>query len=187
MTRFALALAVLCLSACSDGPTTPSSQPSQSPPPQQSSLVVVSQPGDPFGLGRTYRFTPDIATFTHDVDQSNRGAIVINVASNDRQSYWTVRMGPPAGQQLGVGTYERAEWFTALAGSNPRFSLSGDGRACAGLEARFVIHELTYNGTIRISALEDVPVIKRLHVSFEARCTTTSAPGLSGELALIAP
>ena len=55
------------------------------------------------------------------------------------------------------------------------------------LEARFVIHELTYNGTIRISTLEDVPVIKRLHVSFEARCTTTSAPGLSGELALIAP
>jgi hypothetical protein len=95
-------------------------------------------------------------------------------------------MGAPAGQELQLGTYENARYWSAVVAPRPRFSLSGDGRACGESEGRFEIRTLTYRGTTRNSAGETVPLLERLHVLFAQRCSATSAPGLNGELVFIA-
>jgi len=143
----------------------------------------MSSPGDVVGGGRSYRFTSADARFTSDV--SSPGSIVVNVQSNDLRSYWSLRMGAPAGQELRVGTYENAEVWTSLARSRPRFTISG-GVTCSDSEARFEIRTLTYGGTRTIATGATVLLIERLHVFFAQRCTDTSAPGLTGELSFIA-
>jgi len=172
----------VCLfaSACGDSGSSPS------PVPDKSELSFISQPGDGIGGGRTYHFTSDTARFTHAIDPSPPGSIIIDVQSKDLASFWTVWLGAPAGQQLQVGTYDNAESWTSIPVARPRFSLSGDGRACGGSEGRFVIQTLTYGASVPVSSGAMVPTIERLVVSFAQRCTATSAPGLTGELIFIA-
>jgi hypothetical protein len=175
-------VSVICLTPIGcGGPSSPSALP------QQSILTFASQPGDWIGGGRTYRFTSDNATFRHAIDPPYRGSILVTVLSDDRQSHWTIALQAPGGQELQVGSYERAEaWTPALPGNRPRFSLLGDGRSCGASEGGFVIKQLAYEGTVMISTGATVPVIDRLHVLFEQRCTATSAPGLTGEVSFIA-
>jgi hypothetical protein len=187
MRATALVAGVLALAAAGCGSSSPSSPSPMAPAlPQQSELTFSSASINDVGLGRTYRFTQSDSTF-QDTRSAAPGSIVFNVDTNDRRSWWTLRLGAPAGQELRVGTYENAEWYTAAAGSRPRFDLSGEGRACGPLEARFEIRTLTYRGTVTVGTGATLPVIDRLHVIFSQRCTATSAPGLTGEFFYIAP
>lgn len=168
-----LSIASVACSGSSSGPSGTSSQ--------QSSLTFTSQPGDFIGGGRTYNFTATTATFRHAIDPPYPDSIVIDILSKDLQSDWMVFMGAPGGQELQVGQYGNAIRWSAAASSQPRFSLSGDGRGCAS-EAQFAILELVRGPGVLVSTGAMVPSIQRLHVQFSQRCTATSAPGLTGEL-----
>jgi hypothetical protein len=164
----------------SSSPTSPTALP------QQSLLSFTSSPGDWIGGGRSYRFTAADAKFTQQVAYNYPTSIVITVQSNDRQSYWNLYMGAPAGQELRAGTYENAERWLPLVLNRPRFTLEGDGRGCIETESRFEIRTLTYQGTYTNTSGPTVPLIDRLHVFFTHRCTETSAPGLTGEMSFVA-
>ena len=170
---------LLAVAQCGGSPSAPSA-------PTQSVLAFSSEPGDYIGGGRRYTFTAETATFRHAVDPPYPGSIVINVSSKDLQSYWTVVMAAPAGQELAVGSYQNAIDWSPATSSRPRFSLYGDGRACGASEAQFSILELVRGPSVRVSTGAMVPTIERLHVQFAQRCTATSAPGLTGELWFIA-
>jgi hypothetical protein len=150
-------------------------------------LSIVSSPGDGIGLGRSYRFTAADATLTQQqVFYNYKTSIIIVVQSNDRRSYWTVYMGAPAGQQRQVGTYQNTERWLPGERNRPRFTVEGDFRACGENEGRFEIRTLTYRGPYTNSGGVAVPLIERLHAFFTHRCTATSAPGLTGEIAFVA-
>jgi hypothetical protein len=169
----------LAAAHCGGSPSAPSA-------PAQSVLAFSSEPGDYIGGGRRYTFTDETATFRHAIDPPYPGSIVINVLSKDLQSYWTVAMAAPAGQELAVGSYQNASDWSPATSSRPRFSLSGDGRGCGGSEAQFSVLELVRGASVLVTTGAMVSTISRLHVQFTQRCTATSAPGLTGELWFIA-
>jgi hypothetical protein len=155
---------------------------SPSPLPQSNFLTFISQPGDGIGGGRTYRFTPETATFRQ--QQPPFGASIrIMVQSNDLQSWWYVDLGAPFGQPLQTGSYERAKGLGIPDASRPLFSLVGEGRGCDS-EGAFTIRDLSFRGAAPDSS--SFQPLNRLHVVFEQRCTATSAPGLTGELLFLA-
>ena len=164
--------------SCGGSPSTPSVPTA----PQRSTLIIASEPGDIIGGGRTHRFTAEDALFR--IDPPNPGSIAITVLSNDRQSYWSLYMGAPTGQELQVASYPDAVRWTSVASSRPRFSLSG--RLGCNSEGQFSILELVRGTPVQVSSGAMIPSIERLHVLFRQRCTETSAPGLTGELWYVA-
>lgn len=160
---------------CGGSPSTPSAPTA----PQRSTLAIVSEPGDLIGGGRAYRFTAEDAIF-RTIDPQYPGSIAITVLSNDRQSFWSLYMGAPAGQELQVGSYANAVRYTSVESSRPRFSLSG--RLGCNSEGQFSILELVRGTPVQASTGAMIGPIERLHMLFTQRCTETSAPGLTGEL-----
>jgi hypothetical protein len=175
------ALGVLCVvvlgNGCGDkSPAAPS------PLPQGNFFTFVSQQGDWIGGGQTYRYTAETANFTQVYIPPYGATVAVLVQSKDFRSSWYIALGAPVGQPLQVGSYARATGY-AIEG-RPMFSLFGDGRGCES-EGAFSIRELSL-GEPALDSSPNVRVINRLHVSFEQRCTSSSAPGLTGELRFVA-
>jgi hypothetical protein len=180
MALIRAALAVVCValvgSGCGDkSPAAPS------PLPQGNFFTFVSQQGDWVGGGQTYRYTAETANFTQIHIPPYGATVAVLVQSKDFRSSWYVALGAPVGQPLQLGSYTRATGSAAE--GRPMFSLFGDGRGCES-EGAFTIRELSLGEPSLDSP--SVRLINRLHVSFEQRCTSSSAPGLSGELRFVA-
>jgi hypothetical protein len=188
-TVIALAVALGCGSGSSpsapSAPGAPSTPGAPSAPSAVSDLAISSRVGDGIGNGQQVHLTASDSRFR--VQQiPSQGALQISIDANDNRTWWQVWIGAPAGQALQAGVYENSERYTSLPGARPRLTVNADGRGCDG-EGRFTITNLTHRGILMLSNGTSTPALYQLVMSFEHRCRTTSAPGLTGTLTLFEP
>ena len=188
-TVIALALALGCGGSSPSAPSTPGAPSSPSAPSAPSGagsdLAIGSRAGDWIGNGQQVHLTASDSRFR--VQQiPSQGALQISIDALDNHTWWQVWIGAPAGQALQAGAYENAERYTSVPGARPRLSVNADGRGCDG-EGRFTITNLTHRGILLLSNGTSTPAVYQLVMSFEHRCRTSSAPGLTGTLTLFEP
>ena len=176
MTLVAPCLLTACGGGDSGSPTGQSGSPT-------TFISIVSSPGDQMGNGFTQRAGLTDGTFSARVDYLAGNRIGINVEARasavPSQWWWLMRFTMPPGQPLVPGTYEGAtNWGSA--GIAPGMDVSGNGRSCGFLTGRFVITEVALGPSTTVGA-----PINRLHMTFEQRCTTATAP-LRGEISIVA-
>jgi hypothetical protein len=125
--------------------------------------------------------------FGDDADYIHPGADVVNGGSwtsmlSTSDDYLTLHVTPAGSQhggwwtldfstkQLGAplapGIYENAERASFASAAHPGIDVSGDGRGCNTLSARFQIHEATFASAGKLSSFT---------ASFEQHCETGSA------------
>ena len=85
----------------------------------------------------------------------------------------------PEGEPLHVGTYEGVKG-RGTSRTEAGMDFSGTGSACNSLTGRFVIDELMVG-----ASNGNQTNIDRLHITFEQRCDTASAP-IRGEISIVA-
>ena len=161
--------------ACGTSPTAPTGKAS----PPQTFVSYTSEPGDFPGGGKSARLTLATAAFTPSVndhfDAGIRQMIRLTIRPNDSSStIWFLTLLSAVGRRLTVGRYENAERFPS-APDRPGLDFSPGG-ACNQSTGRFEILDVAYGSN---------QPIDRLHVTFEQRCTGSTA-GLHGEAMILA-
>jgi hypothetical protein len=133
-------------------------------------LILNSQPGDYIGGGIKQTFTPADGAFT--VSTTYNGGVQVSFQTPNFSSWWYLDFGPPSGQTLSVGEYERAQRFAFHSPTRPGLDVFGDGRGCNTLTGRFLVSDITFapNGNIQTLA-----------VDFEQHCEG-GAPALYGSV-----
>lgn len=125
--------------------------------PCKSSLMFVSEPGDPIGRGKTRSFK---VVTTARISESTVRVLV----NDDRDApYYELTLQAPEGQRLRPGTYVVDG---TPAASEPRMHFGGDGRWCERVEGRFEIE------SIRFAAYG---YVEHLRANFEQRCNGSTA------------
>ena len=168
--------------SCGGGsPTGPSS--SSAP---TTFLSLVSVPGDQIGNGFTQRVGLSEAIFSahsyHGGANNSRQLVRIGVSPKDGTAawWWNLMLSTPEGQTLHAGTYEGVKRWGTQASTEAGMDFSGTGRGCAFLTGRFVIDELVLGASDGTNTNID-----RLHLTFEQRCDSASAP-IRGEISIVA-
>lgn len=124
--------------------------------PCRSSLVFVSEPGDPIGRGKTRSFK---AVTTARINE-NRVLVKVNDKSDP---YYELELRAPKGQRLKRGVYVVDG---TPSDNEPFMHFGGNGRWCDRVEGRFEIE------SIRFAAYG---YVEEMRVNFEQRCNGRSA------------
>ena len=109
-------------------------------PKNDTSLTMVSEPGDYIGQGQTYSFTLLDGDFSTKVGFSNAVSISFNMPTFGHS--WNLSFAAPNGLPLTVGTYEGAVRFPFQGPDEPGLDVSGDGRGCNTLTGSFEVKEI---------------------------------------------
>lgn len=148
-----------------------------------SSLVLVSEPGDPIGEGRTRQYSDVSASYrpvTNDgITVENRSFLVGVTARGANGESAFVTFYAPIGQTLLPGRYENALPYNQ-GDELPGLGINlGNGAACLQLGiGRFEVHEAKY-------AVHGY--IERFRASFEFQCGGRGTPAILGEVDIANP
>lgn len=120
-----------------------------------SALYADWEPGGVYlGAAPIYKTTP-ANTFTAFVD-SHDGTVTVRLSAASGGSFYSVRLSPPKGRTLSVGTYEAAQLNPGVA---PALRFDG---GCSTSTGRFTIHQLE---------MPTSTTVTRLAASFEQHCS----------------
>jgi hypothetical protein len=132
---------------------------------QNTTMSIVSEPGDFIGQGQTLTFNTVVVT-------SSFGNSVIGVEAYSPAHTYYVTFSVREGQLI-PGVYE----FTSNV-AGPGLSVGGDARGCGEAMGRFEILEAAFDANGRA---------ERFRANFEYHCGSLGAPGLFGEIAVVGP
>ena len=167
LVRVLSALGVcVCVIGCGKSPTAPSAT-----PPATTFVSFSSEPGDWVGQGQSARYAlaDGIWFARYDADGSS-GRITIGM----RDGTFSLLLGSPSGERLGVGTYARAARFSDF--GQAMLDFGAFRRGCNEASGQFVIH------TMRLGPDDS---LDRLHATFEQRCAGSTGM-LRGEVSIVA-
>lgn len=134
----------------------------------ETSLTLVSEPGDPIGGGTTQFLTPSDGSFS--ISRNALGGVSVAFAGDN--SRWSLDFADRVGSLLTRGLYPNAVRFaTPYTGENG-LSVATDGKSCKYVSGAFAVEEVAYRYP---------GVILAFRARFEQRCDhSTSA--LRGEV-----
>lgn len=124
---------------------------------QRTSLLLLSEPGDPVGEGVNREFAPVDGSFrvTH-----SPGLVTVSLDAGAHNS-WHLAFQAPHGDDIGPGPYPGAGGYPFHSPVHPGLSVYGDGRGCSALGAHFDVLEARYRSD---------GSIERFAADFEQRC-----------------
>jgi hypothetical protein len=132
--------------------------------PGETSIIVVSQPGDPVGGGRTTTLTAEDGRFGAYRRLPNGVTIGFTGSGTD----WILEFTAPQGADLIPGRYEGA--VRPVGEDSPALNVTSEGRGCNNICGRFEIEEVV---------LGQGTEVERFAASFEQHCEC-GVPALSG-------
>ncbi|MCP4492203.1 MAG: hypothetical protein GY820_33575 [Gammaproteobacteria bacterium] len=135
-------------------------------------IELVSDPGDYIGQGQSYSYDDNNASITYSRNYDNGITVSINNLPGDPSLLWTFNLAAPGNAEIQPGVYEGAERFPFQGIENPGLSFTGNGRGCNTLEGSFEVYDVTYDGGGDVTALS---------VSFEQHCGG-NVPALRGTI-----
>lgn len=138
----------------------------------ESTIELVSEPGDFIGQGLTYSYNDDNADITYSRNYDNGISVRIRNLPGDPWLTWSLEFAAPGDAQIEPGQYLGAERFPFQDPANPGLSFYGQGRGCNTLTGSFEIYEVEYDGDGNVTALS---------ASFEQHCEG-GTPALHGEI-----
>jgi hypothetical protein len=86
-------------------------------------------------------------------------------------TWWTVELAAPAGEQLKPGVYRNAERAAFRTGRSPGLDVSGDGRGCNEVYGQFSVNQIETDTSGAITVLD---------ASYTQHCENADAPALKG-------
>jgi hypothetical protein len=98
----------------------------------------------PFRPEQKWVLLPSDTLFTLFQDDPHRVDFRLEAPDGE---WWDVAFAAPEGQILAPGVYDNARRYPFQSPKVPGFSLSGHGNSCNQLQGRFVIYEVTFDGS----------------------------------------
>ena len=138
----------------------------------ETTIDLVSEPGDYIGQGQSYSYNDDNADITYSANYDNGISVRIRNLPDDPWLTWSLDFAAPGNAQIQPGQYTGAERFPFQDNANPGLSFSGQGRGCNTLSGSFDIYEVEYDGD---------GVVTALSASFEQHCEG-GTPALRGDI-----
>ncbi|MGI9238917.1 MAG: hypothetical protein ACR2QZ_16075 [Woeseiaceae bacterium] len=138
----------------------------------ETTIDIVSDPGDYIGLGQTYSYTDSDADIRFSRNYDNGITVSIGNLPGEPSNWWTLNLAAPGNAEIQAGVYEGATRFPFQAIDEPGVSFSGNGRGCNRLTGSFDVLEVAYDGGGNVTALT---------ASFEQHCEDAT-PGLYGTI-----
>ena len=135
-------------------------------------IELVSDPGDYIGQGQTYNYDDNNADIRYSRNFDNGITVNIGNLPGDPSFWWTLNLAAPANAEIQPGVYSGAERFPFQSFENPGLSFTGNGRGCNTLSGSFEVYEVAYDGGGNVTALS---------ASFEQHCEGNT-PALRGEI-----
>jgi len=126
--------------------------------PYKTVLRLDSEPGDFVGQGQSVTVTPLDGDFN--LERTDDGGVHVRFFRTT-SFLWNLYFAAPAGAALAPGGYEGATRWPFQSPTAPGLDVSGDGRGCAWLAGRFVVHEAVFGAQGEVL---------RLAVDFEQHC-----------------
>jgi len=141
--------------------------PASAAPAPESSLSWSIDPWDGEGEPVTGVFREPDATF-----QSLRDRNIHRVNVSSGNTFWSISLAPPVGEQLHPGNYPNAERAGFQTGRAPGLDVSYGSSGCNQVYGRFTIHQIGYDAAGTINMLE---------AAFVQRCSA-DGPAVRGTL-----
>ncbi len=136
------------------------------------SATVVSEPGETIAGGHNWLFDTPGAVVVRG------GAHHVEVEAEYEGERFGFDFAPPAGKQLEVGEYARAEGYPFEVKTLPGVHLSHNDVGCGDDFGRFIIKDISFDASGNV---------ERLWLLYEEHCGTPEAPALFGELRVDEP
>ncbi|MBU1308075.1 MAG: hypothetical protein KKE30_00915 [Gammaproteobacteria bacterium] len=135
----------------------------------QTYFTMSSEAGDYIGAGRDWFY--DLTTSVISASRNYDNGVSISISGSE---YWSADFAAPDDVQLEIGEYDNAERFPFQAPGVAGLSVYGNGRGCNINYGSFKVTKLLWEG--------GKPT--EFKASFLQHCESTTAPLLSGEIAL---
>ncbi|MCX7554684.1 hypothetical protein OS175_12405 [Marinicella sp. S1101] len=136
---------------------------------QQTSLDMVSEPGDYIGQGQTYEFDENDGTFTASTNFDDG----VTISFNGPPGSFTMNFAPKQDADFIIGPYPGATRFPFQSPRVPGLSATGFGRGCNQSFGEFTVLDVMVDGN------DDVVYFA---ADFVQHCESIDAPALSGEV-----
>lgn len=135
-------------------------------------IELVSDPGDYIGQGQTYSYDDTNADIRYSRNYDNGITVSIRNLPGEPSDWWTLNLAAPGNAEIAPGSYDGAIRFPFQAVDQPGLSFSGNGRGCNTLTGSFDVLEVEYDGGGNVTALS---------VNFEQHCEG-GTPALNGTI-----
>jgi hypothetical protein len=148
-------------------------------PPKPGALIMVSEPGDWVGAGRTWTHS-STSGFDNFAWSGTSSLIRVSVATAEDGGWWSLEFAAPAGTELVPGHYPNATRYPFQAPAVPGLSVSGQGRGCNRLTGSYTIYRAEWGSDENFTN-----VLMQFEGFFEQYCD--GGPALIGEVRLGIP